>query len=215
MKSALNALIIQNRSTSYEWWRFESADQDLVNTSNVLTIYARVTYAKTAHVDNQTPNRWNREHSYPQSKISSPATEDNHHIFADDWKTNSDRGNKLFADLNPASSTRVIDSGGRTTDNYMTGSYFEPNDAAKGEVARATLYLNTLYGYTLENNFQTAELAVLWALHYPVTDWAMTRNNRVYTNQHNRNPYIDNQAYICKVYGNTTTTTAQLCSSYM
>jgi len=166
-------------------------------------------------VSGNTPNRWNREHTYPQSKIGSPATSDNHHIFADDWKTNGDRGNKRFADLDTSNANWVIDSGGRTTQNLTNSSYFEPLDAAKGEVARATLYLNTLYGYSLDGNFQTAELAVLWALYYPVDDWAMIRNNRVYDKQKNRNPYIDDQAYTCKVYGNTTTRTAQLCANYL
>jgi endonuclease I len=166
-------------------------------------------------VSGNTPNRWNREHTYPDSKITGAAESDNHHIFADDWKTNNIRDNDRFADLDPSSATWVVDSAGRTTQNLTNGTYFEPLDAAKGEVARATLYLNTLYGYSLEGNFQTAELAVLWALYYPVNDWAMIRNNRVYDKQKNRNPYIDNQAYTCKVYGNTTSRTAQLCANYL
>lgn len=216
LKTALKNLINTNVSVSYDWSRFQSADQSLSNSSNVLTIYARVTYPKTATVGSSAqPNQWNREHTFPQSKIGSTAASDNHHIFADDWKTNSIRGNKLFGEVAHITANQVVDSGSRVTANYTTSSYFEPLDAAKGEVARATLYLNTLYGYALNNNFASSELAVLWALNYPVDDWAMTRNNRVYTNQHNRNPYIDNQAYICKVYGNTSTTTAQLCSAYM
>jgi len=212
----LNTLISRNVSVDYDWSRFEYADESFTNTSHVLTIYARVTYPKTSKVsDTQPPNYWNREHTYPKSKIGGAAIEDNHHIFADDWKTNADRGNKQFGEVAHITANQVVDSGGRITANYTTTSYFEPLDAAKGEVARATLYMNTLYGYSLENNFATAELAILWALYHPVDDWAMTRNNRVYTRQGNRNPYIDNQAYICKVYGNTSATTAQLCAAYM
>ncbi len=216
LKNALNSLISSGVSTSYAWSRFQSADQSLNDTSKVLTIYARYEYSKTATVGSAAaPNQWNREHTYPDSKITGAAESDNHHIFADDWKTNSIRGNKPFGLVQHLDANRVIDSGGRHTANYSNNTFFEPNDAAKGEVARATMYMNTMYGYPLEGNFQTAELAVLWALNYPVDDWAMIRNNRVYTNQHNRNPYIDNQAFICKVYGNTTAKTTQMCANYL
>jgi endonuclease I len=216
LKSALKTLISKNVSVSYDWSRYEYIDQSLSNTSQVLTIYARYGYSKSAHVGSSAQaNQWNREHTYPQSKISSPATSDNNHIFADDWKTNQIRGNKKFGLVQHIDSNKVVDSVGRTNGNFSNSTYFEPNDAAKGEVARATLYMDTMYGYSLSGNFQTAELAVMWALEYPVDDWAMTRNNRVFDKQKNRNPYIDNQTYICKVYGNTSPQTAELCAAYL
>jgi len=212
LKNALDLLISSNVSVAYDWWRYESADESLTETNKVLTIYPRRNYLKTAHVSGNTAATWNREHSYPQSKISGAALDDNHHIFADDWKTNSSRGNYRFGIVTTKNSTtQVKDSSNLVTDNYLAGGFFEPNDAAKGEVARATLYMNTLYGYTLDGNFQTNELAVLWALQYPPTNRDMQRNNRVYTNQGNRNPYIDSRDYICLVYGMTSFNTRQAC----
>lgn len=211
LKNALDTLISTNISVSYDWSRFEYADQHPTNTSQVLTIYPKLGYAKTAHVNGNAPDHWNREHTYPQSKIGGGALSDNHHIFADDWKTNGTRGNNKFGDVANTEANRVLDSANRPTNNYTSSGYFEPNDEAKGEVARATLYLNTLYGYTLENNFQTAEMAVLWALEYPVNDWAMTRNNRVFDKQNNRNPYVDHPEWICAVYGTTSSATRLAC----
>jgi len=211
LKNALDLLISTNVNVSYDWSRFESADESMTETNKVLTIYPRRNYLKTAHVSGNTASTWNREHTYPQSKISGAAVDDNHHIFADDWKTNSTRGNFKFGMVSKSESTRVKDSSNLTTDNYVGGGFFEPNDAAKGEVARATLYMNTYYGYTLENNFQTAEMAILWAIQYPPTDRDMQRNNRVYTNQRNRNPYVDSAAYICGVYGQMSLATRQVC----
>jgi endonuclease I len=211
LKNALDTLISSNISVSYDWSRFEYADQHPTNTNQVLTIYPKLGYLKTAHVNGNAADHWNREHTYPQSKIGGDALNDNHHIFADDWKTNGTRGNNKFGDVANTEANRVLDSANRPTNNFTAGGYFEPNDEAKGEVARATLYMNTLYGYTLENNFQTAEMAVLWALDYPVNDWAMTRNNRVYDKQKNRNPYIDHPEWICAVYGTTSTATRQAC----
>lgn len=212
LKNALDLLISSNVSVAYDWWRYESADESLTETNKVLTIYPRRNYLKTAHVSGNTAATWNREHSYPQSKISGAALDDNHHIFADDWKTNSTRGNYRFGIVTTKnSSTQVKDSSNLVTDNYLAGGFFEPNDAAKGEVARATLYLNTIYGFAIDGNFQTTELAVLWALQYPPTNRDMQRNNRVYTNQGNRNPYIDHRDYICLVYGMTSANTRQAC----
>lgn len=212
LKNALDILISSNIDVDYSWWRYESADESLTETNKVITIYPRRNYLKTAHVSGNTAATWNREHTYPQSKISGSALDDNHHIFADDWKTNSTRGNYRFGIVSTKnSSTQVKDSSNLVTDNYVAGGFFEPNDAAKGEVARATLYMNTLYGYTLDGNFQSNELAVLWALQYPPTNRDMQRNNRVYTNQGNRNPYIDSRDYICLVYGMTSFNTRQAC----
>lgn len=213
LKNALDVLISANVSVSYDWSRFLIVDQSLTDSNSVFTIYPKVNYPKANQVGgSQPPGYWNREHTYPQSKISGAATSDTHHIFADDHKTNSQRGNKPFADIANTEVNRVYDSLDRPTLNYQTSSYFEPNDEAKGEVARATLYLNTLYGYAIENNFQSKELAVLWAIQYPVTDWSMTRNNRIYSAQGNRNPYIDHPQWICDVYGQTSTATMEACA---
>jgi endonuclease I len=207
----LDLLISSNVRVSYDWWRFESADESLTETNKVITIYPRRNYLKTAHVSNNLAARWNREHTYPQTKISGAAVNDNHHIFADDWKTNGARSNFRFGIVSPTENNRVKDSSGLNTDNFEGGGFFQPNDTAKGEVARATLYMNTYYGYSLEGNFQTSELAVLWALQYPPSNRDMQRNNRVYTNQGNRNPYVDHASYICLVYGMTSVATRQEC----
>jgi endonuclease I len=213
LKQALDVLISSNVSVKYDWSRFLIVDQSLTDTNAVLTIYPNVNYPKANQVGgSQPPGYWNREHTYPQSKISGAATSDTHHIFADDHKTNSQRGNKPFGDVENSNANRVYDSLERLTPNYQTSSYFEPHDQAKGDVARATLYLNTLYGYAIENNFQSKELAILWAIQYPVTDWSRTRNNRIYTEQGNRNPYIDHPEWICEVYGQTSINTINACA---
>ena len=211
LKNALDLLISSKVRVGYDWWRFESADESLTETNKVITIYPRRNYLKTAHVSGNQGATWNREHTYPQSKISGNAVNDNHHIFADDWKTNGARSNYRFGLVNPTENNRVKDSSGLNTDNFEGGGFFLPNDTAKGEVARATLYMNTYYGYSLEGNFQTSEMAVLWALQYPPSNRDMQRNNRVYTNQGNRNPYVDHASYICLVYGMTSVATRQEC----
>lgn len=199
LKTKLDTIISRNVSTSYDWPRYEAADEAENESSKVLQIYTRTTIAKTAHVSGSLG--WNREHTYPDSKIGSPANSDNLHIFASDNRVNSIRGSKLFGIVTPKdSSTDVQDSLGNTIDAYTNSSTFEPTDAAKGEVARATLYLNTAYGYSITGNFTSESLCLDWAQNYPVTNREIYRNNIVHTLQGNRNPYIDHPEFIDMVY---------------
>jgi len=213
LRSKLQGIISNGTSEDYDWSRYEAADEAENQSSKVLLIYSRQIVAKSAHVAGSTG--WNREHSFAKSLFgeSAPAVNDNHHIFADDNKTNGQRGNKPFNELNPSTSTRSIDSYGNTTDNYYTGSYFMPNDLAKGEVARATMYMNTRYGYSITLNFYSVELMLQWHLEHPVTNREVYRNNTVQSLQKNRNPYIDHGDWACKVYSSTNAATQNLCNA--
>lgn len=212
LKLKLRSIISSGTSESYDWPRYEAADEAEGEPSKVLLIYSRQKVAKTAHVSGSVG--WNREHSFAKSLFNdqTPAVNDNHHIFADDNKTNSNRGNKPFNELDPTSSTRSYDGYGNATDNYYTASYFMPNDLAKGEVARSTMYVNTRYNYDVTLNFYSVELMLRWHLENPVTYREVYRNNVVHNLQGNRNPYIDHQDWACKVYGNTNTATQTLCN---
>lgn len=202
--------ITNGAQVSYDWSRYEAADEAEGVSDSVLLIYSRQVVKKSAHVSGSTG--WNREHTYPQSKIGSPATSDNHHIFADDNKTNSIRGNKLFGEVAEIPANKVVDGYGNLTDNYTTSSYFMPNAPARGEVARATMYLNMQYNYAITSNFQSVALMLKWHLENPVSNREIYRNNTVYTLQKNRNPFIDNPQYACLIWGDTNSATQNLCA---
>ena len=211
LKSKLKTIISSPFNASYNWSRYEALDETEGDSSKVLLIYSRINDLKSNHVSGTTG--WNREHTFPQSKMSSPATEDNHIIFADDNKTNSTRGNKEFADLKKAG-TRVKDGYGNLTDNYTNNTYFEPNDEAKPEVAWATLYANVKYDYSITNNFDKVETALEWAIKFPVTNRHIFRNNKAQQLQGNRNPFVDDPSYACRIWGDTNSATKNLCSQY-
>lgn len=203
--------VTSGAQVSYDWSRYEAADEAEGVSNSVLQIYARTNILKTKHVSGSTG--WNREHTYPQSKIGSPATSDNHHIFADDNKTNGIRDNKLFGEVAMSSSNQVVDSTGRKTDNYTTSTYFMPNPEARGEVARATMYLHVRYGYSVTGNFQSVALMLKWHIEHPVTNREIYRNNIVHSLQKNRNPFIDHEEYACRIWGSTNSQTQSLCAS--
>ena len=181
LKGRLKSIISSNVSTSYDWSRYEAADEAEGEPSKVLQIYSRKTISKSMHVSGS--SGWNREHSYPQSKIGSPATSDNHHIFASDNRLNSIRSNNRFGVVAKNSGNQVEDSTGALTDNYSAGGYFMPNSLAQGEVARATMYLNTLYDYSVTGNFASVELMLEWHVDNPVTNREIYRNNKVHSLQ--------------------------------
>ncbi len=212
LKNKLKSIISVGTSESYDWSRYEAADEAEGQSNSVLLIYSRQVVLKTAHVSGSTG--WNREHSFAKSLFNeaAPAVNDNHHIFADDNKTNSVRGNNPFNELNKSTSTRVVDGYGNLTDNYTSGSYFMPNDLAKGEVARATMYMNTRYGYSITLNFYSIALMLRWHIEHPVTNREIYRNNVVHNLQGNRNPFIDHQDYACRIWSQTNSETQSLCS---
>lgn len=212
LKNKLKSIISSpTPSTNYDWSRYEAADEAEGASDSVLLIYTRKVVKKNYHVSGN--KGWNREHTYPDSKIGSPANKDNHHIFADDNKTNNTRGNKLFGVVAETTGNRVKDMDGNNTDNYTAGNYFMPLPAARGEVARATMYLTTLYNYSITGNFQSIDLMMKWHLENPVTNREIYRNNTVHGLQKNRNPYIDHPEYACSVWGNTNSATQSLCAA--
>jgi len=211
LRSKLKSIISSPRSVDYDWSRYKAADEAEGNSNSVLLIYSRDVVLKSTSGGGATD--WNREHTFPQSKIGSEAAKDNHHIFAADNKVNGSRGNKLFGEVATTSGNQVKDMFGKLTDNYTAGNYFYPTAAARGEVARATMYLNTIYDYSVTSNFQSVELMIKWHLENPVTNREIYRNNTVHSLQRNRNPYIDHEEWACSVYGDTNAATRQLCSA--
>ena len=73
-------------------------------------------------------------------------------------------------------------------------------DAARGEVARASLYASTLYDYDVADNFTSAALCYDWNKNHPITDREMKRNNVLYTLQHNRNPFTDHPEFATMIW---------------
>lgn len=196
LKDALKTIAnVSNIARSYDWSRFKIVDEDPNNTNNVFCIYNRASYGKEDTVSGNTPYRWNREHTYPDSKISNNAAKDSQLIFADDWKTNNARSNYVFGEVTHSSSTAVKDSANRVTACYLENKVFEPCDAAKGEVARASLYTYIMYDHQLSGNFKDMQLCLKWNREFPVTSWEILRNNRNYSVQKNRNPFIDHPEF--------------------
>ncbi len=169
---------------------------------------------------------YNREHLFPKSWFNdqSPMYTDIHHIYPTDGYVNGQRGNFSFGEVSNASWTSQNGSKkGNNTYNHpnaYNGTVFEPIDEFKGDVARVWFYMATRYESQIagwENNtsqsdvalngtstqvFEDWVLAMLleWHNNDPVSQKEIDRNNAAFNFQGNRNPYIDNPAWVNQIW---------------
>jgi endonuclease I len=167
---------------------------------------------------------YNREHIIPQSVFnsSSPMVSDAHFITPTDGKVNGIRSNYPHGIVtNPTTTTQNGGKLGQASNTGIAVGYsgivFEPIDAFKGDIARmyfyfATRYENLVAGYSFgmfngtsdqvfTNTFKN--ILLQWNLNDPVSPREIARNNAigVVARQGNRNPYIDNNAYVQQIWG--------------
>lgn len=168
--------------------------------------------------------RYNREHSFPQSWFGGsiePMFSDMFIVFPSDKKVNSLRANFPYGKV--TSPTTTTQNGTKIGPNTSSASYtstvFEPIDAYKGDLARSTLYIATAYedkiaawqGNSNANDvldgssyqaFDPWYLSLLYSWHVqdPVSTKEIDRNNDVYMIQGTRNPYIDHPEYVALVW---------------
>lgn len=194
------------KSTSYDWSRYEDADEALDDSDSILCIYTRHNIPKSNHCGSYAWDKWNREHIWTQSAYPKSAS-DNHNIFACEGQINNYRGNLKYA-----MGGDVVTVFGHVTDcKLVKNTSFEPCDAAKGEVARSVMYGTVQYSYTMTNIIDSIELALEWHLEHEITERETRRNDVVHKNQGNRNPFVDHPEYACRIWGRTNSKTKALC----
>ena len=167
-----------------------SADEDNANTDNVILMYSgesRYWEEYTSGTNSYTPQTFNTEHVYPQSKLSTDdAVTDLHHLRSCDDNVNSDRSNFPFVD-------------GSGTYGVSNDQWF-PGDEWRGDVARMIMYLNVRYGETFDK-VGTLDLFLEWNAADPVSSFELQRNNVIESAQGNRNPFIDNPYLATLIWG--------------
>ncbi|PKF75923.1 endonuclease [Chryseobacterium sp. PMSZPI] len=176
---------------------------------------------------------YNREHMMPQSTFYSnyPMYSDLFHVIPVDAFINQTRKNFPYGISNATvynvftNSSKMGNSG---IPNWVyTGRVYEPIDEFKGDIARTLLYFvvryegklgtfnynnstnpasdtNPLDG-TEERAFEPGYIAMLlqWNQQDPVSQREIDRNNKVYSIQKNRNPFIDNPGWANEIWNQT------------
>ena len=210
LKAALRTLLQNTHSKTLSYddlkTRISNTDASLINSSKVLLIYSRI---EVKGAWSSGGSIWNREHVWPQSKgwfTTSGAGSDLHHLRPEDPSVNTSRGNKPFAEVSNGSLVILSSTNGSVSSNcYGNSSYFEPQDDAKGDVARIIFYLLTRYtesdSYKISAVAQSMELLLEWNELDPVDEWEMTRNDKIESYQGNRNPFIDYPSLAEEIWG--------------
>lgn len=176
---------------------------------------------------------WNREHVWCQSLSNglygtSGAGADIQHIRPTIPKLNSDRGNKLYGELNNSgtASTSTDANGNTVYGGYYNNNVFQPMNNKKGDAARIIMYLYMHYnkatniggtkdgsnsGYfgtlhfadVMEGNESAAiQLLLAWNTSDPVDEIEIKRNNEATKITGCRNPFIDHPEYANAIWGN-------------
>lgn len=149
------------------------------------------------------PNIMNCEHTWPQSRFTKEfpsyiQKNDLHHLYAVSSSANSSRSNLSFGEVDG----RVVSSNcteslrGVMLSNSSIKA-FEPNSTHKGNVARAIFYFSTRYKIQIEAN----EEAYLrdWHKEDPVDQTEISRNDKVYAVQFDRNPFVDEPELVDRI----------------
>ena len=203
LKSALRTIISTGvNSTSYADLKSKLpyTDASLTDSSKMKLFYSN--HLVAAKWDGAVA--WNREHVWPQSQgwfTTSGAGSDIHHIRPEDVSVNGIRGNLPYGEVTNGTAVKCC---GEVV-AYKTNSYFEPFDEFKGDCARIIFYLLVRYSqsdsYSITKVAQSMSMLLEWHELDPVDDFEIQRNERCYSVQKNRNPFIDHPEFADMIWG--------------
>lgn len=123
-------------------------------------------------------NYGNREHVWPNSHLGNAPSYDLHNLRAANVGVNSTRGNRYFTAFPEGGSWKTVGQG------------FYPGEEHIGDVARIILYIYLRYDLNIQL-VGTLDLFLMWHEMDPVSLFEISRNNKIYAIQNNRNPFID------------------------
>ena len=159
-------------------------------------------------------NGINCEHVWPQSLYEGgePIKSDMHALRPCKDNVNSARGNKPFNEINDAQTTtwywqdiQTSNTPSSNIDEYSEnhGSYFEPREDRKGDIARTIFYFYTMYSEAADDNFFEGQKEVLKTWHEldPADEEEIIRTWQIAFYQQNKpNPFILDETLIERAY---------------
>lgn len=212
---------------NHTWNGFYITDRDTI-TNLVIDMYSdSLRYFASDYITQNYPGFGQKihiEHSLPKSWWGGykwAAYKDLNHIFPADGSTNSSKRDNPLGVVSgvPTKNNGISKIGPAVYDGYV-GNVFEPADQYKGDFARAYFYMATAYEHyknlwdttkpenMMENNTYPVfkqwaiNLLLKWSRQEPVSQKERTRNEKVYSIQGNRNPFIDYPELAEYIWGN-------------
>lgn len=214
LRKAVKSIVRKHTVISYgtdTWEAFQSTDVVVINGKRCWwDMYSTNRPTATAKI-----NGMNIEHSVANSwwgGVKNDAYKDIVHLNPSDSEGNSRKSNYPLTELASKSWTNGAVTVGKPKSGQGGGcsNGFEPHDDYKGDFARAYMYMFTVYddlnwgktsgGQNVEwmftaNPFElkewAKELLLRWSANDAVSQKERDRNDGVYKEQKNRNPFID------------------------
>lgn len=164
----------------------------------------------------------NTEHTFPRSQGtgSEPAESDMHHLYATRIGVNSARGSLPFGESVDANTDDwYVQDLQRSTTPDASAPYpidawterdvntvFEPREVKKGDVARAVLYIATIYESQVDGGFVDGQVDELlqWHADDPVTQSERNRSSAIAVEQGNENPFVLDPTLADRAFGDGT-----------
>jgi len=238
LKSAVKACINSGKKTlSYSdlFEYYERTDVMPGTTNQVFDYYNTEVFYYNGK--GSAPSGMNKEHACPQSwfKSNGGCYSDLFNVMPSESKANSSKSNYPVGVVDPKKvsySNPHMKVGTSATKEY-TAAVFEPCDEYKGDFARIYLYVATCYDQAAWGEKSSAiesvcafkkesyptikpafiNLLLKWHREDPVSEWEIGRNERVYKEQNNRNPFIDYPQLAEYIWGDSTTYAFDLASA--
>lgn len=231
LMTALEGIIYTHTQLSYNymWTAFDATD--LGSDGYYIDMYSTCKYNNQSdHVGGASyvGEGINREHSFPKSWFGGevfPMFTDLTMLIPTDAYVNQRRNNHPYGVCaggitytNEQMGVTMKGKLGTSTYNGYTATVFEPDDEYKGDFARIYFYMVTCYksdisnwpgcdqlDYT-NNNYKafsnwSMQLLMEWHRADPVSQKEIKRNEAVYSEQGNRNPFIDHPELAEYIWG--------------
>ncbi|MEG1766157.1 MAG: endonuclease [Muribaculaceae bacterium] len=224
LKTALHKIIAKANMLEYgsgkghTWEGFHYTDCD-GTTNKVIDMYSNKTFYQT---DFNSVVGMHIEHSLPKSwwgTIVNNAYKDLHHLYPAEGNINTRKNNLPLGETGEGAYTNGVSfTGANKFEAEYTGNCFEPADEYKGDFARSYLYVSTAYeelydkwdSPMMDNNTYPVwekwaiDLLLKWHRQDPVSQKELTRTEKVFAIQGNRNPFIDYPELVEYIWGRNT-----------
>jgi len=176
---------------------------------------------------------WNKEHLVCQSWFSGDGMKsDLFNVYPTDARVNNIRSSLAYGEVSGSWGTGISNNRGHAlgkvgtnTFSGYSGKVFEPYDDYKGDFARSFMYMVACYRHgTLNGGAGSAmftsnpsnlttyakNLLLKWHRNDPVSEKEIDRNQAVYGEQNNRNPFIDYPDLVEYIWGDKVGQTVDL-----
>ena len=217
LRQALHEIIDAHTVLEYSMTdeAFALTDRDPADASRVILIYSRRSEPALCCT-----GEWNREHVWPNSlgiDRRLPPYSDLHNLRPSDYDVNSERGHKYFDESDPSALEFTDPAHPESITCSSDADSWEPPESIKGDVARAMFYMAIRYeGGSGEPDLELTDdpseittsgskmgrltTLLVWHLVDPVSPEEQLRNERVFSRQGNRNPFVDHPEWVTEIW---------------